>query len=149
MKKILVPAVLAIAALVAASSAARAAEAFTTTAANVRSGPGTNYAVIGTLPAGVRVHLEYCQRNWCRIDRASLHGWTSASLLDWDDAGVEILPMPFFYYDWPIHHPRPPHPKPWPPKPWPPHQNPGSMPPIHKPPFHKPPCIPGPGKSCP
>jgi hypothetical protein len=136
-KKFLIPAALAAVALIGASSAARAAEAFTTTNANVRSGPGIHYSVIGTLSAGTRVQLDYCRSGWCQIEQGRLHGWTSESLLDKSRASVVIVPPIFIHPPHHHHKPWPPKPhKPWPPKPWPP-----------KP--HKPQCKIAPGYPCP
>jgi uncharacterized protein YraI len=139
-KTVLISAALAAAALIGVSTAASAADAFTTTNLNVRSGPGTNYAVIGTLGAGTRVHLDYCRDGWCNVEQGILHGWASASHLDKTRASIVIVPPPIIIHrphyqkPWPPHRPRPPHHKPWPPKP--------------KPPYHKPGCKIAPGFPC-
>ncbi|MDQ0509325.1 SH3 domain-containing protein [Ancylobacter amanitiformis] len=49
----------------------------TTTAANIRSGPGTGYAVIGTLAAGTTVDLVGCEGAWCETP----YGYVNARLL--------------------------------------------------------------------
>ncbi|CDX23422.1 SH3 type 3 domain protein (fragment) [Mesorhizobium plurifarium] len=61
------------------ASASAATVAHTTTSLNVRSGPGTHYARIATLPAGHRVELYHCEDSWCSIRAAGIHGWASAS----------------------------------------------------------------------
>lgn len=55
---------------------------------NVRSGPGTNYRVIGTLPAGTRVDVGGCRGNWCR----AAGGWVSASYLAGGRSTVMVNP---------------------------------------------------------
>lgn len=134
-KSILIAAVLGAAALVGVSAAALAAEAFTTSNLNVRSGPDTSYSVLGTLAAGTRVHLNYCSDGWCNVEQGMLHGFASASHLDRTHASVVIVPPPIIFRPPHHHRPWPPHPRP--PKPWPP-----------KPPHHKPPCKIAPGYPC-
>ncbi len=55
-----------------------ASAATATTNANVRSGPGTGYAVIGTLRAGQSVDVDGCSAGWCELSRG---GYVSSSLL--------------------------------------------------------------------
>ncbi len=58
------------------ASSAPAAEAIS--GANIRSGPGANYPVIGKLAEGDNVTVSECaEAGWCRISR----GWVSAKLL--------------------------------------------------------------------
>lgn len=64
--------------LVAGASAAAAYPATVTANLNVRSGPGTGYAVIDNLPAGSVVDIAGCTGNWCEISGT---GWASASYL--------------------------------------------------------------------
>lgn len=68
----------AIAVLLAGAGAAAAYPATVTTNLNVRSGPGTNYAVIDNLPAGSVVDIAGCTGNWCEVAGT---GWASASYL--------------------------------------------------------------------
>ena len=65
----------------AVAAPALAASAHTTGNVNVRSGPGTGYAKLGTLTAGTRVKLRGCEDNWCSVRGAGLSGWVSANLL--------------------------------------------------------------------
>ena len=51
----------------AVAAPALAASAHTTGNVNVRSGPGTGYAKLGTLTAGTRVKLRGCEDNWCSV----------------------------------------------------------------------------------
>lgn len=66
----------------------------------IRSGPGTRYAVIGTLKDGARVHLEECTRsqNWCLfVDRTGKPvGWVRASYLVGSPAKLEVTPSRLF-----------------------------------------------------
>jgi hypothetical protein len=53
-----------------------------TGAVNVRTGPGTGYAKVGTLSAGELVDVKQCQGSWCFVDRNSgTDGWASANYL--------------------------------------------------------------------
>lgn len=53
-----------------------------TGAVNVRTGPGTGYAKIGTLSAGEVVDVKQCQGSWCFVDRnAGTDGWVSKNYL--------------------------------------------------------------------
>jgi len=60
-----------------------AAEAAATTALNVRTGPGTEFAVIDTLFTGERVDATECQTNgWCFISHdGGPDGWVSGRYL--------------------------------------------------------------------
>lgn len=48
---------------------------------NLRAGPGTNYPVIGTMPAGAHVNVRNCNGSWCRVSFRGETGWASASYL--------------------------------------------------------------------
>lgn len=62
--------------------AASAAPGYATGAVNVRTGPGTGYAKVGTLAAGEVVDVKECQGSWCFVDRASgTDGWSSKNYL--------------------------------------------------------------------
>lgn len=113
---------------------ALAATAHTTGNVNVRSGPGTGYARLGTLTAGTRVDLRGCEDNWCNVRGAGLNGWVSANFLT-NYAGrppaVVIAPTivvrpPHRPPHWqrPPHWHKPPHHPGW--KPRPPKPRPGS-----------------------
>lgn len=53
-----------------------------TGAVNVRTGPGTSYAKVGTLSPGELVDVKQCQGSWCFVDRNSgTDGWASANYL--------------------------------------------------------------------
>lgn len=42
----------------------------------LHSGPGTNYAITGELPALVAIKVMRCQKLWCQVDAAGARGWT-------------------------------------------------------------------------
>lgn len=66
-----------------ASSAALAASAVTTANVNFRSGPGTGYGVIRTLPAGTAVEMMDCDESgaWCAISAGGQSGFVSGQYL--------------------------------------------------------------------
>jgi len=47
--------------------AAMAYPASTTADLNLRTGPGTQYRVIGSMPRGARVDVAGCSRGWCEV----------------------------------------------------------------------------------
>lgn len=61
--------------------AAYAAPGTVTSNVNVRSGPGTNYAVVDTVRRGTTVDVQQCQGSWCYIVKSGPDGWVSASYL--------------------------------------------------------------------
>src|SRR5688572_12794349 len=62
------------------TTSAIAAEAVS--GANVRSGPGTSYAVVDLLSSGENVTVNQCiQGGWCLISHPGADGWVSARLL--------------------------------------------------------------------
>jgi hypothetical protein len=64
------------------TAAAFAQPGVATGAVNVRTGPGTGYAKVGTLSAGELVDVKQCQGSWCFVDRNSgTDGWVSANYL--------------------------------------------------------------------
>ena len=61
--------------------AAYAAPGVVTGNVNVRSGPGTNYAVVDVVARGTQVDVQQCQGSWCYINKSGPDGWVSASYL--------------------------------------------------------------------
>lgn len=61
--------------------AANAAPGVVTGNVNVRSGPGTNYAVVDVAARGTQVDVQQCQGSWCYINKSGPDGWVSASYL--------------------------------------------------------------------
>jgi hypothetical protein len=48
---------------------------------NLRAGPGTNYPVIDTMPAGAHVSIRNCTGGWCRVAFRGQTGWASDNFL--------------------------------------------------------------------
>ena len=61
--------------------AAYAAPGTVTSNVNVRSGPGTNFAVVDTARRGTQVDVQQCQGSWCYIVKSGPDGWVSANYL--------------------------------------------------------------------
>ena len=72
-------------ALLLSAGVAMAAPGSATGNVNVRTGPGTNYAVVDTLRRGERVEIESCRGNWCYVEKDGPDGWASANYLALDD----------------------------------------------------------------
>ncbi|RDV05262.1 SH3 domain-containing protein [Undibacter mobilis] len=72
---------LAVAAGALVLSSGIAAAATATNDLNLRSGPGTGYRVIGTMPAGAYVDVIGCGGSWCRVNWQGVVGYASASYL--------------------------------------------------------------------
>lgn len=68
--------------LLGTAGAAAAAPAVVTGDLNLRSGPGTGYAVIDTMPAGATVNVLGCGGSWCRVVWGGTRGFASRSYLD-------------------------------------------------------------------
>lgn len=82
MKRLAVPAALAVLALAALAPAAEAATAATTAATvNLRAGPSTGYPVVVRLPANAPLTLYGCNAGttWCDVAADGERGWVSAS----------------------------------------------------------------------
>ncbi len=67
--------------LLASAGVAAAAPAVVTGDLNLRSGPGTGYRVIDTMPAGATVNVRGCSGSWCRVAWGGAVGYASASYL--------------------------------------------------------------------
>ncbi len=94
--------------LLAGTAAANAATAFASSSVNVRSGPGTGYAVVDTLRRGERVDVEFCRGVWCSVSKPGPDGWVNANYLTqdyrrdrWDDDDD------FYLFDRPVRPVRP------------------------------------------
>jgi hypothetical protein len=66
-----------------ATTPAFAAPGVTTSSVNFRSGPGTNFASIRTLPAGTAVDIGTCEESgsWCAVDVQGRRGFVSGRYL--------------------------------------------------------------------
>ncbi|AQX27614.1 MULTISPECIES: SH3 domain-containing protein [unclassified Bartonella] len=63
-----------------------ATKAYTTNAIiiknlNFRTGPSTQYALLGWIPINQSVSIRTCKGNWCQIDYNSRTGWVSSRYL--------------------------------------------------------------------
>lgn len=90
-------------ALLLSAGAAMAAPATAETDLNVRSGPGPEYAVVGTIPGGATVDVGGCTGSWCQVSFSGGEGFASRSYLAMGGAvvgpsvGVAVAPE---YYDY-------------------------------------------------
>lgn len=79
---VVLAAVLGSAGMLISASAALAAPAAATTTLNVRSGPGTNFGIVGQLAPGQVVEVTECVSNgWCHITQSGPNGWVSSTYL--------------------------------------------------------------------
>ena len=76
------PLLMAAALLLAGAGSAAAAAGAATGSVNLRTGPGTGYARIATIPAGARVEVLRCA-GWCEVIHAGRRGWASARYIAW------------------------------------------------------------------
>jgi uncharacterized protein YraI len=81
MKRVIKSAIIAVALL--SATAAQAANAIVTTNLNLRTGPGTNYPVIGSIPNGAPVDVSGCTSGygWCQLSYAGRFGWAASNYL--------------------------------------------------------------------
>lgn len=63
------------------AGAVLAAPAKANTNANIRSGPGTGYAVVATLDKGEYIIVRSCTANWCKVTRVGKNGYVARTLL--------------------------------------------------------------------
>ena len=81
--------------LVGLAIPATANAAFTRDTVNLRTGPGTGYSVITTLPAGAFVNVGRCVPRWCRVATRGVVGWMSAAYIG---AGPRVYRPPVHVY---------------------------------------------------
>ena len=152
------------AALGLGQSTARAdALANVTASVNLRTGPGTSYAVLGVVPAGAGVTVHSCNSgySWCDINHRGVRGYIAGRYLTYAVRGQYYgrplgvyIGVPLFWGSYPIYRPRPPGVRPpavrppivRPPRPRPPGARPpGARPPGARPPGARPPGARPPG----
>jgi len=75
---------------------------------NLRQGPGTNYTVITTLPAGSRVVVSGCSGQWCQVSAQGQNGYVIASSLG-PGGPPPGGPPPGYYPPPPGYYPPPPY----------------------------------------
>src|ERR1700730_16719791 len=69
------------AALLLSAGAAAAAPATVQTDLNVRSGPGTQYQVVGSVQSGETVYVAGCTGRWCQISFSGGTGYANQNYL--------------------------------------------------------------------
>lgn len=114
-------------------SLAEAANAYATGNVNMRTGPGTQYGRVGTIPAGATLTIRGCLNgySWCEVTFAGRRGWASSNYLQATYQNRRrpiihvgpIIGLPIIVHrprppHWGGHRPRPPH---WGHRPRPPH----------------------------
>jgi len=59
---------------------------------NLRSGPGTQYPIVGVMEYNVRSEITGCiaDYSWCAVNVAGLSGWAAAEYLEIDQGGAII-----------------------------------------------------------
>jgi uncharacterized protein YraI len=94
------------AALLLSAGVAAAAPASVRTDLNVRSGPGTQYPVVGSIPAGETVDVGSCTGSWCQVSFSGGSGFANRSYLAMADGapsvGVAVAPS-YGYEDSPAY----------------------------------------------
>jgi uncharacterized protein YraI len=103
---------LAAAMLLGAVAPALAVSAYATTNVNVRSCGSTSCGVVDVLRRGERVDVDYCDGEWCAVDKRGADGYVNANYLsrdvDDDDYYYDDGPDVDFYISRPVirHHHR-------------------------------------------
>ena len=90
------------AALLLSAGSAMAVPATAETDLNVRSGPGTQFPVIGTLSNGEAVDVDGCTGSWCQVSFGGGTGYANRSYLAMGGAvapGPAVTVSPFVYDD--------------------------------------------------
>jgi uncharacterized protein YraI len=87
--------------LVLSAGLAAAVPARVETDLNLRSGPGTDHAIIGTLFAGSVVDAGACAGSWCVVTMANIQGYASRAYLALgaDAPAVAVAPGASVVYD--------------------------------------------------
>jgi uncharacterized protein YraI len=86
-------------AVVLSAGAANATPATADTSLNVRSGPGTQYAVVGAIPAGETVDVGRCTGSWCQVSFSGGTGFASRSHLAMGEGGAAVAAAPGYVYE--------------------------------------------------
>jgi uncharacterized protein YraI len=108
------------------TTAAEAYPGWASGSVNMRSGPGTAYPRITTIPAGARVEVYSCGGGWCQVFYAGYNGYAIDALIRTGYVAPPRPPRPYMPPPpprGPWMGPPPPPPHPWmgppPPRPWP------------------------------
>ena len=82
MIRYVIVAAFAVFSIISSATATFAVEAASTTALNVRSGPGTSFGIVDTLYTGEIVEIVECEPGgWCYIEHVGTNGWVSSNYL--------------------------------------------------------------------
>lgn len=81
MKKLLISAIVAASALTASAASANSAWTQHGVTLNARSGPGTNYHVIGSFNPCTSVHVVGHQHGWAKVSYNNHYYWVSSKYL--------------------------------------------------------------------
>ncbi len=92
------------AALGLTATAALARPAVSEADLNVRSGPGTEYGVVGVIQRGESVDAGPCSGSWCQVNFDGGSGWASASYLSFGGGTVGYAAPPAAVYDDPYDY---------------------------------------------
>ena len=88
------------AALLLFAGVAAAAPATARTDLNLRSGPGTQFPVVGSIPAGETVDVGGCTGSWCQVNFSGGSGFANRSYLalagGGPSVGVAVAPGPVY-----------------------------------------------------
>src|SRR5262245_48833544 len=106
--RVIIRCLAATAALALTAGAAAAATAVAQTELNMRTGPGTGYAVVATIPGGAPVEVLNCSGSWCRVVYAGREGYASRSYLGLGGATYGAYAAPdyadeYAYADYPYY----------------------------------------------
>src|SRR5438045_2089194 len=85
-------------ALLLSAGAATAAPATAESAVNMRSGPGTQYEVVATIPGGATVDVAGCTGSWCQVSFNGESGFANRSYLSVAE-GAPVAVAPGYAYD--------------------------------------------------
>jgi hypothetical protein len=79
--------------------AAAAETAFVKANLNIRTGPGTSFDRLGTIPKGTEIEVEECVRGgkWCEVNWSGEEGWVSGYYLAYLDQEQAPLTVSLFY----------------------------------------------------
>jgi uncharacterized protein YraI len=85
--------------LLLSAGAASAAPATVGSAVNMRSGPGTQYEVVATIPGGATVDVAGCTGSWCQVSFNGESGFANRSYLAMGGEPSAAVVTPGYAYD--------------------------------------------------
>lgn len=63
-------------------------------------GPGHEYDVVGQIDPQVRIYVDRCSRNWCRVHRGHEAGWTSLYAITFGVDPYRSRAFPHVGFNW-------------------------------------------------